>query len=115
MEKFKIKVYIASPYTLGDVAVNVKRQINMADQLMTLGFVPFVPLYSHFQHLVHPRQYSDWIEIDKVWVLVCDCVLRLNGESSGADGEVKLAEENNIPVFYNKYDLISHYNSQNGK
>jgi len=30
----KIKVYIASPYTKGDPAVNVKRQIDMADTLM---------------------------------------------------------------------------------
>jgi hypothetical protein len=92
---------------LGDVAVNVKMQIDTADQLMNLGFVPFVPLYSHFQHMVHPRPYKDWIEIDKVWVLVCDCVLRLGGKSKGADGEVKLAKENNIPVFNSIEELLS--------
>jgi len=104
-----IKVYIASPYTLGDVAINVKRQIDMYDVLMDKGFAPFAPLYSHFQHMVHPRPYQDWIKIDLVWVEVCDCLLRLDGESSGADGEVKYAEELGLPVFYSVEDLCKYY------
>jgi hypothetical protein len=103
--KNKIKVYIASPYTLGDVAVNVKRQITTADYLMDLGYAPFVPLYSHFQHMFHPRPYTDWIDIDLEWVKVCDYVLRLDGESSGADGEVALAVSLGIPVVYNIEEL----------
>lgn len=100
-----IKVYIASPYTKGDVAINVKTQMDCADELMNLGYAPFVPLYTHFQHMVHPRPYQDWIELDKVWVLSCDCLLRLPGESKGADGEVELALANGIPVFYNVEEL----------
>ena len=65
----KVKVYISSPYTLGDVAVNVKIQMDAADDLMELGMMPFTPLYSHFQHMAHPRPYEQWLEIDKVWVL----------------------------------------------
>lgn len=94
------KVYIASPYTKGDIAVNVKRQMDVANELMNKGFAPFVPLYSHFQHMMHPRPYIDWIEIDLEWVKVCDCVLRLEGESAGADGEVAFAKELGIPVYY---------------
>lgn len=101
----KKKVYIASPYTIGDPAVNVKRQIDMADRLMDAGFLPFVPLYSHFQHMVHPRPYQEWIEIDKSWIESCDYLLRLDGESSGADGEVVVAMELNMPVFYSFEDL----------
>jgi hypothetical protein len=104
-----IKIYLASPYTLGDIAVNVKTQMDMADKLMTAGFAPFVPLYSHFQHMAHPRPYQDWIKVDNVWVLVCDCLLRLEGKSSGADDEVKLAIENHIPVFYSFEELCSYY------
>lgn len=94
-------VYIASPYTKGDVALNVKRQIDCADELIGLGFAPYPPLYSHFQHLVHPRPYETWVALDKEWVLRCDALLRLPGESKGADEEVELALKNNIPVFYN--------------
>ena len=101
----KKKVYIASPYTKGDVAVNVKNQLDVADELMTLGYVPFVPLYSHFQHIAHPRPYSDWLELDLEWLPVCNYLLRLPGESSGADIEVDRARELNIPVYYRIADL----------
>lgn len=104
-----IKVYIASPYTLGDVAVNVKRQLDCVDELMNEGFAPFAPLYSHFQHMAHPRPYEDWIKVDLEWVGVCDCVLRLDGESSGADGEVKHAQGMGIPVFYSLEELYLAY------
>lgn len=104
-----IKVYIASPYTLGDVAVNVKRQIDCADELMNIGFLPFAPLYSHFQHMIHPRPYEDWIQIDLEWVEVCDCVLRLEGESHGADGEVLYAKQLGKPVFKSIEKLKEHY------
>lgn len=102
------KIYIASPYTKGDVAVNVKRQLDCFDELLTLGFAPFAPLYSHFQHMAHPRPYSDWIKLDLEWVDVCDGLLRLDGESSGADGEVKYATELGIPVFYSIEELNSY-------
>ncbi len=103
----KKRIYIASPYTKGDVAVNVKTQLDMADQLMTLGYAPFAPLYSHFQHMAHPRPYQDWIAIDLEWVLVCDAVLRLPGDSSGADGEVKFAQEHGIPVVFSLEELAA--------
>lgn len=91
-------VYIASPYTIGDIAINVKRQIDTANILIDLGYCPIAPLLSHFQHLVHPRPYEDWVKIDNELVLRSDIVLRLHGESKGADAEVKLAILNNIPV-----------------
>lgn len=103
------KVYIASAYTKGDVAINVKAQLDCVDELMNLGFAPFAPLYSHFQHMAHPRPYQDWLKVDFEWVLVCDCVLRLPGESSGADAEVKLALENGKKVFYSIEELKAFY------
>jgi len=101
------KIYIASPYTKGDTALNVKAQIDVADELIDLGFAPFCPLYSHFQHMMHPRPYEDWIWLDNVWVLACDAVLRLPGESRGADGEVALAKANGIPVAYSIADVCA--------
>lgn len=106
-----IKVYIASPYTLGDIAVNVKRQIDMVDILMNKGFAPFAPLYSHFQHMAHPRPYEDWIKIDLEWVKVCDCILRLSGESKGADNEIEFARSLGLPVFFSAEELFAHYAS----
>ena len=106
-----IKVYIASPYTLGDIAVNVKRQIDTANELMDNGFAPLVPLLSHFQHMIHPRPYQDWVNNDLEWVTVCDCVLRLDGKSSGADGEVRLAKKLKIPIYYSLDKLYNAYSN----
>jgi hypothetical protein len=39
------------------------------------------------------------------WLAVCDCVLRLPGESKGADAEVKFAQEIGKPVYYSIAEL----------
>ena len=96
----KVKVYIASPYTIGDVAINVKKQMDVADKLLKMDFIPFVPLLSHFLHMNKPRSYDQWLDYDLEWLHSCDCLLRLDGESAGADREVQFAIDNKIPVFY---------------
>jgi len=104
-----IKVYIASPYTVGDPAVNVKRQIDVTDILLNHGFSPYTPLYSHFQHMVHPRSYEDWMKLDLDWIDVCDCLLRLDGESPGADTETEYAESIGLLIFYSIEELVKFY------
>ena len=110
-----IKVYIASPYTIGNTAVNVRVQIDAVNKLMNYKFAPFSPLYSYFQHMIHPRPWEDWMEVDFVWVEACDCILRLPGESSGADQEVKLAKKLNKPIFYSIDELLIHYGHKKSK
>lgn len=100
-----VVIYIAGPYTIGDVAVNVKNQLDTADQLMDLGYCPIVPLFTHFQHLHKPRPYKDWLKIDKIKVSLCDALLRLPGESKGADQEIEWAKEFMMPVFYSIEEL----------
>ncbi len=105
-----IKVYIASPYTLGDQAKNVKKQMDVFNDLADIqGVAPFAPLLYHFQHLVHPRTELQWMELDLEWVKACDAVLRLPGESKGADQEVEWAIALDIPVFYSIEDLKDHF------
>jgi len=104
-----ITVYIASPYTLGDVAVNVRTQIDCAKEIRDAGFCPFVPLLMHFEHMIHPRPYEDWMKHDLYWMLQCDCVLRLPGESKGADQEVETAYKNNKLVFYSMTELQDYF------
>jgi hypothetical protein len=101
-----VKVYIASPYTIGDVAVNVKKQIDVASILMDYGYAPFVPTLAHFQHLMYPRPYQDWLRCDVEWVKCCNALLRLPGTSKGADAEVAVAMDNGLPVFYSIMDLV---------
>lgn len=81
------KVYIAGPYTLGDTALNVRRAILAADEVWAAGFLPYVPHLDHLWHLVSPKPISTWYAMDIGWLRVCDAVLRLQGESEGADIE----------------------------
>jgi len=101
-----MRVYIASPYSMGDQAENVRKQILAADHLMTLGHIPFAPTLSHFQHMVRPRPYEDWMKCCLSWVEMCDIVLRLPGYSPGADREVAHAEKNGIPVVFSLETLV---------
>jgi hypothetical protein len=43
-----IKVYLAGPYTKGDVAENIHNVIKVADTLTDCGYVPYIPHLSHF-------------------------------------------------------------------
>src|SRR5438105_4453404 len=105
----KAKVYIAGPYTKGDVAVNVRNAFEAANKLADLGFAAFVPHGTHFWHMMFPRKYEFWLELDREFLPCCDAVLRLPGESHGADGEVRLAESKHIPVFQDIESLVKHF------
>jgi hypothetical protein len=99
------KVYIASPYTLGDIGVNVKTQHDVFYILLQMGYNPHAPLLLHYQHIHHPLSYQTCIDYTLSWLEVCDILLRLPGESAGADGEVARAKELGMPVYYDYRDL----------
>lgn len=105
------KIYVAAPYTKGDVAVNVKTAMDMASKLIELGYAPFCPHLTHFLHMAHPQPYETWLELDNAFLPHCDALLRLDGESSGADKEVAFAISLGIPVFYSLGDLIIRFKS----
>jgi len=98
-------VYIASAYSLGDVAQNVRRQFEVAEELIKLDYLPYPPLFSHFWHLVFPHPHVYWMVIDLEMVRRCDILLRLPGVSSGADQEVEFATSLGIPVVYSIEEL----------
>lgn len=103
------RIYVAGPYTKGDVAVNVRNAFAAADALADLGFAPFVPHGTHFWHMMFPRPYEFWLDLDNQFLPCCQGLLRLPGESSGADKEVKLAESLGIPVFTTVEEVKSHF------
>ncbi len=96
----QLLIYIASPYTIGDQVLNVRRQIEAADTILQKGHIPFCPCLTHFWHFISPKSWEEWFRIDSVIVPRCDALLRLPGESRGADREVALAKEHGIPVYY---------------
>lgn len=93
-------IYVASPYSIGDQLANVKTSLLAANALIDMGHVPFAPLLSHFWNEITPRSYEDWLKLDFEWIRRCDAVLRIPGESHGADAEVRFAQELGLPVFY---------------
>jgi len=102
----KKKVYIAGPYTKGDVAQNVARAIRAASHILEHGAIPYVPHLTHFWHLLQWHHWETWIEYDAEWLRVCDVFFRLEGESKGADCEEALARELKIPICLTWDDLM---------
>jgi len=105
----KAKVYIAGPYTDGDVAINVRRAFEVANELADNGFVPLVPHYTHFWHMLFPRPYEFWLNLGHEYLKSCDCVFRIEGNSKGADEEEEFARALGIPVFYCIKELIEYF------
>ena len=108
----KPKVYVAGPYTIGDVAVNVRNAFEVADKILSLDLVPFVPHFTHFWHMLSPRDYNDWIKYDQEFIPLCSALYRISGESKGADLEVEIAKALPIPIFYNLDDLANHFKNR---
>lgn len=108
-------VYIAAPYTHPDPVENTHKAIRMADSLRELGFTPFVPHLSLLWHMVRPHEPDYWYKYDLDWLLQCDVLLRLPGDSWGADEEVKFAIAHDIPVVRSVDELIAWVQHRNGR
>lgn len=95
------RVYISGPITRGDRNWNVYQAFNAQRLLMRAGFAPLNPMASCcFPFAWEPDfPHELWMETDLPWVEVADAVLRLPGESQGADAECAFAREKGIPVY----------------
>jgi len=110
----RAKIYVAGPYTKGDVAQNVASALTAAEELVARGFAPFVPHLTHFWHIFHYHPYEFWLSLDKEFLLCCDGLLRLPGVSNGADEETATAIDAQMPVFYSVEDVDRYYPSGKG-
>jgi hypothetical protein len=98
----RTRVYVAGPISKGDIAANVKRGADAGLELLRLGYAPFIPHLSHYineKATVGTSDYEKWLELDFSFIRVCDAVLRLPGESAGADREVAFARSVGVPVY----------------
>ncbi len=98
-------VYISAPYSNGDQIANIHDAILAADSLVAMGYVPYIPHLTAFWHFVSPKSYNIWMKIDLEILSRCDAVLRIGGESVGANKEVREAESLGIPVYYSIEEL----------
>jgi hypothetical protein len=105
-----IKVYIASPYlTSGDVNENVIQHLKAGKELIDAGFAPYAPLLNHFFNMLYPQTEEKWLELDLEYLSICNCLLRLEGESKGADIEVECAVRKGMEVFHTVQEVINRY------
>lgn len=103
----KEKVYIASPYSNGWQADNVRRQLEAKHILMDHGFIPFAPLENHFCEIYQHRPEHEWFEWDLEWLAVCDILVRIRAfdskgdeiPSPGADKEEQYARDLGLSVY----------------
>jgi hypothetical protein len=108
------KVYIAGPYgrrskaSIDQITLNLNRAINMARLLIGRGYAPLVPHLYHFIHIGWSSTPDEdaWWEVCAAWIGSCDALLRLKGESVGADREVQKAIVMGVPVFYSVEGLL---------
>ncbi len=107
-------VYIACPMTQGFWTHNVRKCLQYAEELRAKGYSPYVPVLTWFWDMVHPHSHESWLEYDFGLVAVSDAVLRIPGESEGADLELDYAVRNNVPIFTSINDLYTEMpNEQN--
>ena len=94
-------IYIAGPITKGDTLRNIRKGILKGTELIKLGYVPMIPHQDFLAYMMNPGvlHYEKLLELDFAWIRKCDALLRLPGESAGADREEEFACEIGIPVF----------------
>lgn len=97
-------VYLAGPYSKPDPVWNIHDAVKLADSLLDIC-VPMIPHLTGTWHMISPKPYETWLEIDLVLMARCDVVFRFGGESSGADGEVEEALKARQPVVYSEEEL----------
>lgn len=107
-------IYIAGPYTYPSQIENIKNTCLIADKVLKAGFAALVPHLTAMWDLISPENwsYESWLALDLEYLRRCDGMLRIEGQSNGADKEETFAKENNIPIFYSVQELIDYYSDK---
>jgi hypothetical protein len=102
-------VYVAGPYRSDPVA-GTRAAIEAGIGLWRDsdgGVTPHIPHLTFLADLVCPMPRVEWLALDLGHLERCDAVLRLPGQSVGADIEVERAHALGIPVFTDPAYLLA--------
>jgi hypothetical protein len=92
-------LYLAGPYTHPDPVENTHRACRVATAIYEhTNWVPFLPHTTMLWHLVTPRPVKFWYGLDVHHLAACQAIMRLPGESTGADAEMSRAAEFDLAV-----------------
>jgi hypothetical protein len=98
-------LYIAAPYTSPDPVANTHAVCRLAMIVYDeTDWCPFVPHLSLLWQAVTPRPAAHWYEYDLHVLRQCDAIVRLPGESPGADREMDEAHSLGLKIV-GFYDL----------
>ena len=99
-------IYVAGPYTNPDPCENTNNAIRTGNYIVEeFGCAVLIPHLTMLWHTVTPRPVEFWYGHDLAHMVRCDAVYRIPGASTGADAEVKVAQERDLPVFFNMDEL----------
>lgn len=101
-----LRVYVAGPYS-ADPEGGTARAIDAGEDLRRAGLAPFVPHLFHYWDKRHPLPYEEVLALDLEWLRACQGLLRLPGDSAGADREVAEAMRLGLPVFHDVPSLLA--------
>lgn len=99
-------VYISGPISKGDPAHNYDQASAMHRRLIIAGFAPINPVLTITLPWEAEVEHATWIDCDLPLVECADALIRLPGESAGADAEVEHARSLGIPVYLEFSDLV---------
>lgn len=114
-------ILIAGPYRSGTnddpelMANNLRKMEEAALPIFRAGHIPVIGEWLALPLLkqagsTHPgdEAYQEIsYPVSRRILAKCDAILRITGESKGADGDVQIALEQGIKVYYNLEDIIA--------
>jgi hypothetical protein len=93
-------IYLSGPITHGNRNLSFYQASEAQLRLIQTGeYAVFNPMLSMALFANNEISWGDWLSNDESWIRVSDMLLRLPGESKGADREVAYAKSINIPVY----------------
>ena len=105
-------IYIAGPLEKPDPAINARNAVQVANEVLNMGYIPFCPHLSLFWQYLVDRPYQDWINYDLEWLKKCDALIRIPGKSKGADIECEAAKKMGIPIYFGLDGFVTSVNLQ---
>jgi hypothetical protein len=104
-----MRVFVAGPMaTSGEPGRNLHQAAIASSRLLELGHAPYVPHASWILDAIRPVTRERWLQCDREWLVYAEALLRLPGESIGADAECDFARTFGIPVFTSIRAFESH-------
>ena len=101
-------IFVSAPLGADDDGrpARIRAALDAAEVLARVGLLPFVPHLWHHWDKAHPAPYETWIRRCLAMLTGCDVLLRLDGESPGADRETAAALAIGMPVYRSITALI---------